>query len=257
MKKAQMLKFLFYTILALVIFIPVIFFGCKLLNVASAKSSTSYYKLVEIVTSIKDGETLSMPFYMDKKSFIVGFSKESNRFENHVDVSTLSFFRDGVGENFFGGTLTYYFDRPESCKDSKACLCLCPDYDLKTINQFGFNPKPPYSNECERLTCKSVDNIDFLSERLIKSEDQPEYSWKGGFLYLRDLRTIMNGLFFGEYYSDGTGLLSQKGNTIATRTFYVQRYKDIVDVCLESPCITDEIKEQIDAYEDVEQSAPE
>ena len=68
MSKTQiMLKFFFYLVLALVIFVPIVLWGAKFFKV-SIKESDDYYKLVEFVGSVKDEEVLSTPVYLEKKS---------------------------------------------------------------------------------------------------------------------------------------------------------------------------------------------
>lgn len=220
MKKADtMLSFLFWAILGLLIFIPAAMWASEFLNLSN-KAMESYSKLGEIVNSVKNGEELSMPVYMDKKSVIVGFAKNSNRFENHGYVYDRKEPDD----------IVFAFDRPKECSSLKACICICLDTD---INQ----KTKPASAICNKgLKCASFDSIDLLSEKIVRTygNDKPQNSWKGGFLHLRNVPAVANGLL---------------QNQIDTRTFYIQRYKDVVDVCLSSSCITDEIKKQIDLNE--------
>jgi hypothetical protein len=213
-----MLKFFFYLILALVIFIPVVAWGCKFLNLGDTKQSESYNELVNIINSIGSGEMYSIPVYLNKKSIIVGFVKDADRFEN-----------------YFRSSLLFYFDRPEGCEDNKTCICLCPDYDFTTTGN------EPYSKECEKPRCVSIDTVDFIPETHVFK--RTGYLWKGGFLYARELSVTVNGL--------------ESKNILGTRAFYVEKYGDIVGVCLQNPgevpCIPEEIKEEIDASEVVEQ----
>lgn len=228
-----MLTFLFYTILGLVIFVPIVMFGTKLLAATDTKGFDSYDNLAGIISSIREGEIRSTPLYMGKKSVIVGFSKDADRFEN-----------------YYHSSFAFFFDRPNTCEDSKACICLCPDYNFKETG------KLPYSKECEKPRCRTLDIIDFLPERTRDIDGKSKYSWKGGFLYLRGLPASVNGLPSGEY--KGISKLTVMGNTMATRTFYVERYGNVVSVCIENPleipCIPEEIKEQIDTSEAIEQS---
>ena len=49
-------------------------------------------------------------------------------------------------------------------------------------------------------------------------------------------------------WSDGPhGLLRQINNPTRLRGAYIERYKDIVFVCIDTPCITKEDKDKIDA----------
>ncbi len=200
-----MLKFLFYTILALVIFVPTVLWGAKFLKL-SDKTFDSYNKLIGLIGSIKEDEILSLPFYMDKKSALAGFSKMSNKLENYEFLSRLK----------SSGKLTSMFNKPNECQDKKACICLCEGYDLDKKTE-------PKTSICDKkLICNSFDNIDILSEKLThESYNRKAYDyWDGGFLFL--------------------------GDQNALRTLYVQRYKNSINLCFSGQCITDEIKEIID-----------
>lgn len=227
MKKADlMLTFLFWGILGLVIFIPSILWASQFLKLSN-KALESYNKLGELINLVKDGETLSMGYYMDKKSIIVGFSRDSNRFENHE-------YRYGIDRKI-PDQIDFVLNRPNECKNQKACICLCCNIKIEQKTK----PYTAICNKCgKEPACKSFDNIDILSEKIVRryGNGKPQNSWKGGFLHLRDVpvAVVVNGL--GQ-------------NEVGTRTFYVQRYKNIVDVCLNSPCIIDELKEQIDSKE--------
>ncbi len=225
MKKSNaMLTFLFYMILGAILFFP----ACKLgsdLSKPSDKSIDSYASLMEIiqpgnVNSVKDEEVASTPFTMNKNSVVVGFSKDNNKFENHYlegkKDETKSIFMKPLGcEN--------------CCEEKKACVCLCKGFKLdKTTKPYSAKP-------CDTLICNPIEGIDILSEKVARRHDDGnvKYLWKGGFLLHREIsdREDANGL---------------EENKFPTRTFYVERYKDVVDVCFESPCMTDEIKEKID-----------
>ena len=219
-----MLKFLFYLVLALIIFLPVVALGCKFLNIGETKQLSAYDSLIKTINSIKEEEIHSTPVYLDKKSIIVGFTKDAARFEHHYQKID---------------SLVFFFDRPENCEDDKACICICQDYDFEETRNY------PYSKECEKPICRSIDTVDFIPETQVGGRF--ESLWKGGFLYLRELPAVVNGLV---YETRGTGMLEEWGNTVDTRTFYVERHGDIVGVCLENPnevpCIPDELKGQID-----------
>ena len=222
MKKADlMLTFFFFLILGLLFFIPSSLWASQFFKLSS-KATDSFYKLKEIVGSIKDGEILSMPFYMDKKSFVVGFAKGSSRFENH----------EFVYDRQNPDKIVFVFDRLKNCDGLKACICLCSGVDLEQKNE-------PYSAVCNfEPKCTSFDNIDILSEKTVRRYGlgKPQNSWKGGFLHLRNVPAVANGLV---------------QNQIEKRTFYIQRYRDIIDVCLDSPCMADEMKKQIELNEPI------
>ncbi len=224
MKNAQMLKFLFYLILAGILFFP----ACKLgsdLSKMSDKSIDSYTTLMEViepgnVNSVKNDEVASTPLTMSKNSVVVGFSKYNDRFENHYLESNK-------------GEIKSFFMKPLGCENCcealKACVCLCHGFKLDK------NAKP-YSAMCEdKLICNSIEGIDILSEKVARKHDdgKVKYLWKGGFLLHREIpdREAVNGL---------------EENKLPLRTVYVGRYKNVIDVCFESACMTDEIKKKID-----------
>ncbi len=214
MKKSQMLKFLFWTIVGLLFFIPSCILASKFLKLGD-KELDSYNRLTEYIISIKDGEVISFPYYMDKKSVIAGFSKDDNRFE-HNDQ----------------GKIASVFNKPIGCS-SKACVCICSDYEMNGDT----NPK---SERCkERLECRSFDNIDILAEKTARKHDdgRPRNTWKGGFIFSRDVTDEANGI-------------EEKDED--PRTIYVERYKNVVNVCFERPCLTNEGKAHIDNFQAID-----
>lgn len=219
MKKSQMLSFLFWTVLALIIFVPTVLFASKFLNF-NTKLQEDFNNLVGAIDSLQnplqDGEIRSTGFYLEDKSIIAGFAKNSKQFENH------EYFYDRTNPD----ATVFILNRPSSCESQKACICLCKNFDFKVTGADVYTP------ECEKPICKSFDNIDFLHEKVVRTygNGKPQFSWKGGFLHLRNVPAVANGL---------------EQNQIGTRTFYIQKYKNFIDVCLNSPCITDDIKEQI------------
>ncbi|MBI2102134.1 hypothetical protein HYT53_05995 [Candidatus Woesearchaeota archaeon] len=215
MKKADIvLGILFWTIVGLMIFVPTALFASKLFNLSS-KGLESSNKLAEIIASLKDGDQLSSPVYMEQKSFIVGFAKNSNRFENH------RFRYSGVQPT----DVVVVFDKPEKCA-GKSCLCFCNTMDLNQKQQ-------PILILCNKEPiCTPFNNIDFLPEKIIRKDEngKTRVLFKGGFMFIR-----------------GFEIEALNPSQAATLTAYVERYKDIVDVCAERPCITSEIKQRIDS----------
>ena len=220
MKKADfMLSFIFWALVGLIIFIPSAIWASQFLK-SSDKTFESYYKLIELISTVKDGETFSMSFYLDRKSVIDGFSKDSTRFENHEYV----YDRKNPDE------VVAVFNKPNDCLNLKACICICEEANLEQKIK-------PYTLTCsKKVDCTHFNTIDIPSEKVVRTygNGKPQNSWKGGFLHLRDVPAVANGLV---------------QNQIGSRTFYVQRYKDAVDVCLSSPCITEEMKKKIDMNE--------
>ena len=208
-----MLKFFFWLIIGLLFFIPACSLTSKYFKL-NVNGLSSYNKLIELVESVKDGEILSLPYYMDKKTALIGFSNDSNRFECNNCEFTLE--------------RTSVFNKPTSttCEDDSSCICLCTEGF-----KYGEGTQSRYQFSCEKMYCSSFQSLKFLDKVDVKSSNLRAY-WECGFLYGRTIHKIANGLL---------------PNNIATRTFYVQRYKNTVHVCTESPCITDKIKEQIDS----------
>ena len=241
MKKSSiLLKFLFWMIVGLIFFIP----SCMLINTlmkedVEASSIESYTNLKELIDSVKDGEVASIPLYMNKKSVVVGFSIDNNRFENHY------YHEDGEDE------IKTVFDKPLGCENccevGKACLCLCSGYERNKGTD-------PYSAKCEdMLICNPIENRDILSYKEVKRRDngQLEYSWKGGFLLHREISNYFGSFNpyskVSEHFTFSEDVNGLEKNTKVTRTIYVERYKNVVDVCLAGPCMTDETKAHIDA----------
>lgn len=217
MKKADfMLSFFFWALLGLMIFIPSAIWASQFLKTQD-KMMESYYNLIKLMSIIKDGERLSMDFYLDKKSVIVGFSKDNTRFENHEYV----YDRQNPDQ------IAAVFDKPSDCLSQKACICICKE---AIIDQ----KVRPYPITCgKKIDCTPFNTIDILPEKVVRTygNGRAQNSWRGGFLHLRNVPAVANGLV---------------QNQLGSRTFYVERYKNVVDVCLESPCIKEDMKKQIE-----------
>ena len=208
MKKAQMLKFLFWIIVALAFFIPACMLGSKLFDLNNP-SLKSYTKLVDTIESVGENEVASIAFYLNKKSVVVGFSADMGRFENWKDGGTKSIFTKPVG--------------PNGCAVGKACICLCQGYELEK----NTDPKSAKLPCKDLLICHAFYNIDIVQERDVNTDDYVStgYKWKGGFLVHRGI-------------SDSEDVNGLKDNNIDARTFYVQRVKDVVGVCTISTRVT-------------------
>jgi hypothetical protein len=215
MKKAVMLEFLFWTILGLAVLIPTAIFASQFLKF-SDKALESFNKLAETIPTVRDGEIPPpVTLHMDKKSILAGFSKDSDKFEIH----------NYYPNNPNSDQIAYRFTRPksENCPIQKACICLCKDAYQ------GLQDPLPESTECKDAKCISFNNINFLSERILeKYEDGGrKRTYQGGFLFIR---------------SDDSISLEER---LATRVLYIQRYKGVIDICIKSPCLTDDSKDNI------------
>ena len=221
MKKGIMLNFLFWTILALLIFIPTVLWASQFLRLSN-KQEQSFNNLAGTIdspeTPFRDGEIQSTSFYLDDKSLIAGFAKTSSTFELH------NYYPKNPNSDQIG----FRFKRPnlDNCPIQKACICLCKDY----VSLQEPSAEPP---ECAKPLCKSFDKLDFLSEKVTEKEKDgsTKSGFKGGFLYYRSKDNPIQQI------------------SVATKTLYVEKYKNFIDVCLSYPCFTPEIKERINKEE--------
>lgn len=222
MKNGIAYGFLILTIIAILLAITVSPLIAQTLNL-NTRATEAYQYLADSISSVKDGQIESTTLHMDKKSVIVGFAKGSNRFENH-------------GYLYINPNPDYIvsiFNRPqtEECEINKACICLCKGYELEKKSY-------PFTPTCKKISCRPFDNIDFFSERVTsrESDDRPRSSWKGGFMFGKDVPIEANDVIQNQF---------MKRDREQYGTIYVQRHKNIVDVCLVSPCISVSDKEQI------------
>lgn len=212
MKKGLMLSFLFWTLLALIIFVPATLWASKIINF-NTKASESFENLAETILSVDDDKEIeSTPLYLDDRSVLVGFSKHSDKFEKH----------NYYPKNPNPDQIAFRFTRPESekCPIDKSCICLCKDSYL------GLQDTPPEATKCNDPKCRAFDDLDFLSEKIIEKYDDgtTKSSLKGGFIYFRSKNSPLPE--------------ESKG----VRTLYVQRFRNIIDVCTSSPCFPDELR---------------
>jgi len=145
---------------------------------------------------------------------ILGFSKESTKFENH--------------DNFLGERTLFTFEKPKECANDQACICMCSGYE--TTSGPVEHPLVP---KCEKLRCKSFENIDFKKEKIIKkTSDKALHYWKGGFILARNVDLEVHDTMMDKSLSTKSEISGER----ATRTLYIERAEDIVDVCFETPC---------------------
>lgn len=221
MKKAIMPEFFVWTILAIFAFGISVTFASKFFKF-SDEELNSYNKLNDEISFINNGEIYSLPYHFDKESLVVGFSKNSRRFEVHEytysEIQNKKFDR-----------LISFFEKPSECNNDKACMCMCKEYSAKAN-------LAPYHGTCEKILCKNLENVDILSETIVQRypNGKVKYVWSGGFLFGRDLSGFVNGFV----------------NEISNPSLYIERYNNFVSVCTSDlkPCISDENKKVIDAY---------
>ena len=227
MKKGIAWEFFIWLVLGLLFFGCTALFASKFFNL-STKSQESLTGLGNVISRVDDNGLESTPLYLDQKSVLVGFSKDSSRFENYG-------YSYASPSSIVISSSVAVFDRSKDCKPMKACICICAGYELNKKNN-------PFKAKCDEMKCNSLDNIDFLNEKIIKKNQRgnTEILWKGGFIFGREVPVEAIGV------SDEKELVKSQLKTNAPSTLYIERYKGITDVCASSPCITDETKQKID-----------
>ena len=219
MKKAQMLQFLFYTILALVIFIPTISWASQFFKLGD-KSLKSFNELSGTISSINDGKIKSMPLYLNPKNLIVGFSKDASATESVI-------------YNTWPSDVTIRSaSRPSECEKEKSCICLCKEGVKLESNSIICT---------EKVICNKFEKTNFFEKRPVgeipfkHSKLSKKTEWRNGFFLSNSKDTT---LLKRIYPVDTVQARSRVPNTI---TVYVQRYKDFVNVCYDKNCITNQM----------------
>lgn len=218
-KKSIMFSFFLRLLIALIIFIPTVYFFSSLFRL-SESALDNYNNLAEKVKEIAEipGEYKeSVVLRLDKDTAVLGFKKDSNE---------LFFY--GVGGRKKAGQQPIDFTnplphippgskfiKPNECEEDKACMCLCQEVNTDKT------PKEPI--ECNRRICNSYDNINFISE-------------KSKYLFAREKEI---GGFIIERFS----LLYREERL---KSVYIHKYEDFISICLEQPCITDEMKDELE-----------
>ena len=232
MKKAQMLQFLFYTILALVIFIPTASWASQFFKL-SDKSIGSYNQLANIVNTIKDGEINSMALSINKETLIFGISKSSDRAESFTS-SPEKIIREGekiirIIFNLGNAPPNGYIQRPLQCAKGESCLCICAKGLSLENDEIKCNNQP---------VCSSFKNTDFFEERpvadITKLDESITFNglWKNGIFILN---TDNKDMIFKVYSIPQTANFAFYNPTTA----YVQRHKGFVNICFQRDCITE------------------
>jgi len=224
MKKSQMLNFLFWTLVALIIFIPTLLWATKFLKIRD-KPLESYFELVQTINSLdRDGEGDSLPLHMNPDYLIVGFSKNADKVQAGISVS--EFFID------FGDRVQIEMNRFPQCEKGKSCLCLCRGGVELTNNE-------KFLICSENVICNQFEKIDFFENRplfdapIISGTPENRF-WKNGFFFTN---TRDNKILQKIFAVRGAGNLNFNNPT----PIYVQRYKNLVNVCYDRNCITNEM----------------
>ena len=221
MKRSQiMLKFLFYLILALVIFVPTVIWASRFLTVGY-RADDSYSKLVEMVSGIKEGELLSMPLYMDRNSIIFGIGNKGAKFESRRSISGTT------------GNKVFFEGQQDKC-GSSSCLCICKD--IKTENsQGGQKIICQKESRCAKLEGTSIITRYDPSDIGIESAFKPKVSaeslfWNNGFAIATQIDNDLR-------ISLGTQMYDEVSKN--TKPIYIEKRQGIVNVCYTSKCLSE------------------
>jgi len=249
-----MLEFVVRLVIALVMVITVIAIAKSCFRISS-EATGSYTELVTVIDEIQEGELRSKPIILDKGTAIFGFSKNSEK---------ISLTNRGIITKEDKPAIT--IDRPSACEKDAACLCLCSSkWGRKKALSF------PHEMVCNgNIYCQNIDEIDFIQEQDLKDfgvDIKDFYSYfklVGGFTFERYNKDFLDDYAEFESYflplftgikaiNPREDLPSLHGSVSPivfderVRTIYIQRYQDKVAVCFNSPCITEEIKQELDA----------
>lgn len=157
----------------------------------------SFQSFVDNINEMPRGrETFEMK--LKEKSSIIGFSKNSDRYEC---------FSCYVG---IQNRPTIIFDKPvnNECSDN-ACICLCDGLQLMEQGPEG---KVTKLAQCQKLTCKKIEQNDIVNKLVIKVYRNGEQYWKNGFLFVNGVAKA-NGLKF-DNREINTLVVEKKSDTI-------------------------------------------
>jgi len=204
MKKAQTLslKFLLRLIITALILIFIINFGLRLFRL-NDRSYESYNALLSEINDpdFEDGEVRSLALYMDKKTLIAGFDKDTEKIE--------FIYKSAFSEDPYIGYVSpskKNLERPTQCAMGTSCIFLCEDV-------VSFNE--------ESYKCKKIKAINEISFRIGSNNNQCGDNEncislsKGGFIFL---------LYPGE-------VIRPRISTI-----YIEKQDNTIYVCDSYPC---------------------
>ena len=220
-KKGIMLKFLFWLVLGLILFVPFSILAGKILGL-NDNGLKSYNKFVSFLEEVdqEEGDTLkSTHLYLKENTFIVGIDKKSDYLEVEKSESAILFkVEDAVR-----------FIKPSPYKD-KSVICLCQKYKSTLVPDSHLGGE--WEIECQKNFCSET-NINILPFIEIKSP-LIIIHYNGGFVLQNEI-SLLKGK---------THTMSKFGvKNIDNRIIPVEKYKGFITSCYEPPCITDEMKE--------------
>jgi len=94
-------------------------------NQENQASMNNFEELYRRIESLKDGEEVTHPFYLDVKYLIVGFEKD----KSYVRGECKNFYNGGR----VPGQEEFDFAKPIISCGNKGCLCLCDGYECENI----------------------------------------------------------------------------------------------------------------------------
>jgi hypothetical protein len=213
--------FILHLILGVIIFVAIIgMVSCIFRLSDQAKESFSgLVAEIDKLTAVEEGKS-AIPLRIDADTAIVGWGNNSDGVVYVIEET--------------GGISTAYhpfkMKKPQECKANSSCICLCQKVSPEIKSWSRFMPKFGATEAtCEKLLCKSYTNFDFFKDRRAH-EKLDEKS--GGFIISRLL--VHGALANGEI--DPTRL----------KSITIEKYKNVIDVCTEDSCLSDDDKAKID-----------
>ncbi len=197
------------TLITVVIILLIVFPAYNRLHAAFLSSEKKYLQsfenFVNAINKMTPGRQ-SFELRLNDKSAIIGFSKNTDRYECFNCYSAQN-------------RPTIIFNKPvnEECSGS-ACICLCKEGFKFEVNDI--EGKPTEIGQCQKLACKKIENQDVIDRTIISPNSITESSentayWKNGFLFANGV-PLANGLKpYDEEYT----------------TLVVEKKSDIIGIC--------------------------
>jgi hypothetical protein len=182
----------------------------------SDEAQESYSNLITFIEDLDPGELKSQPIRLDKQTALLGFEPNSTEIKIYYNVEW-----GAVSRKFV-------FQRLPACKTDKSCLCLCTEFErTDAVLNTGYF-------DCKKAMCRNFDNLIFVDEMCTPEQEDCVLEVDNGFAAVRAIK-----------YGWSQTLASTKDPRI--RTIYAQNYKGTTYLCWNSPCISEEMKKEIDA----------
>jgi hypothetical protein len=206
-KKGIMLEFLVRLIIAIVFISGAIAIGRSFFRLTS-QSGQSFDEVVTLIQEVQEGKAELL-----NGRLIMDTNTAIVGYNKDSEYVTRKIRAKNIPEAI-SIPLFYSVNRPSTieCELTKTCICLFKEGRLDIHSQFK-NP-----------ICIELEGVTFVE----KTKEFSHYDKK-------------------DLSKNNENLAQDKNVTQRYHSVYVQGYKKKISVCLESPCITDEMKRQIDA----------